>query len=122
MSSVPLLEEGPLALSGSEASFLSHRHSARGQVGWGEKEWRDWRKGEFSAACEIEKTVREENGFEKIAAKNKSNGVVEHFKEQEFESRKICLKFHTEGDWKGVRERERETTADELVERVGCIV
>ena len=39
--------------------------------------------------------MREENGFEKITAENESeDGVTEHSKEQEFGSRKICLKFN----------------------------
>ena len=41
-------------------------------------------KGEFSAACEIEKIAREENGLEKNESENE-DGLVEHCKEQELE-------------------------------------
>ena len=55
------------------------------------KEDRNEEKGEFSAACGIEKKiVREENEIEKIESED---GVVEHSKVQALESRKICQKF-----------------------------
>ena len=55
-------------------------------------------KGEFSAACGIEKKivciVREENEIQKNENENESeDGVVEHSKVQALESRKICQKF-----------------------------
>ena len=57
------------------------------------KEDRNVEKGEFSVACEIEKkTVREENEIEKNE-KESEDGVVEHSKVQELESRRICQKF-----------------------------
>ena len=47
-------------------------------------------RGEFSAACEIEmQLVRAENGLEN----ENEDSVVEHSKEQELESRKICHIF-----------------------------
>ena len=50
-------------------------------------------KGEFSAACGIEKKiVREENEIEKNENESE-DGVVEHSKVQALESRKICQKF-----------------------------
>ena len=42
-------------------------------------------KNEFSAICEIDKTGIAKNG--------PKMGMVEHSKEQELESRKICQKF-----------------------------
>ena len=49
-------------------------------------------KGEFSAACGIEKKIlREENEIERMRAK--MVWYVEHSKVQELESRKICQKF-----------------------------
>ena len=55
------------------------------------KEDRNEEKGEFSAACGIEKKiVREENEIEKNESED---GVVEHSKVQALESRKICQKF-----------------------------
>ena len=57
------------------------------------KEDRNEEKGEFSAACGIEKKiVREENEIEKNENESE-DGVVEHSKVQELESRKICQKF-----------------------------
>ena len=57
------------------------------------KEGRNEEKGEFSAACGIEKKiVREENETEKNENESE-DGVVEHSKVQELESRKICQKF-----------------------------
>ena len=50
-------------------------------------------KGEFSAACGIEKKiVREENEIEKNENESE-DGVVWHSKVQALESRKICQKF-----------------------------
>ena len=44
----------------------------------------------FSVACEIKKKiVREENELEKNENESE-DGVVEHSREQELESRKIC--------------------------------
>ena len=55
------------------------------------KEDRNEEKGEFSAACGIEKKiVREENEIEKNESED---GVVEHSKVQALESRKICQKL-----------------------------
>ena len=55
------------------------------------KEDRNEEKGEFLAACEIEKKiVREENEIQKNESED---GVVEHSKVQALESRKICQKF-----------------------------
>ena len=57
------------------------------------KEDRNEEKGEFSAACGIEKKiVREENEIEKNENESE-DGVVEHSKVQALESRKICQKF-----------------------------
>ena len=57
------------------------------------KEDRNEEKGEFSAACGIEKkTVREENEIEKNENESE-DGMVEHSKVQALESRKICQKF-----------------------------
>ena len=54
---------------------------------------RNEEKGEFSAACGIEKKiVREENEIEKNENESE-DGVVEHSKVQALESRKICQKF-----------------------------
>ena len=47
------------------------------------------------------------------------DGMVKNFKEQELDSRMICQKIQAERDWKGVGEWQ---TADERVERVGCMV
>jgi hypothetical protein len=53
------------------------------------------KKKVFLAAYEIEKTVREEEyEFGKMTPENESeDGVIEHPKEQELDSRKICQKF-----------------------------
>ena len=52
---------------------------------------RNEEKGEFSAACGIEKKIaREDNEIQKNESED---GVVEHSKVQELESRKICQKF-----------------------------
>ena len=57
------------------------------------KEDRNEEKGEFSAACGIEKTkVREENEIQKNENESEDD-VVEHSKVQALESRKICQKF-----------------------------
>ena len=57
------------------------------------KEDRNEEKGEFSAAYGIEKKiVREENEIQKNENESE-DGVVEHSKVQELESRKICRKF-----------------------------
>ena len=54
---------------------------------------RNEEKGEFSALCGIEKKiVREENEIQKNENESE-DGVVEHSKVPELESRKICLKF-----------------------------
>ena len=53
---------------------------------------RNEEKSEFSAACEIEKIVRAENGLEKNENENK-DGVVEHSEGQDLESRQICRAF-----------------------------
>ena len=38
--------------------------------------------------------MRDENGIERMTSENESeDGVIEHSKEQELESIKICLKF-----------------------------
>ena len=52
-------------------------------------------KGTSSAVCEFEKKiVREENGIERMTSENESeDGVIEHSKDQELESIKICLIF-----------------------------
>ena len=51
------------------------------------------KKGEFSAACGIEKKmVREENEIKKNENES-TDGVVEPSKVQALESRKICQKF-----------------------------
>ena len=51
--------------------------------------------GEFLAAYEIEKTVREEEyEFGKMTPENESkDGVVEYSKERKLNSGKICQKF-----------------------------
>ena len=55
------------------------------------KEDRNEEKGEFSAACGIEKKLVREESEEN---ENESeDGVVEHSKVQALESRKICQKF-----------------------------
>ena len=55
------------------------------------KEDKNEEKGEFLAACGIEKKIaREENQIEKNESED---GVVEHSKVQALESRKICQKF-----------------------------
>ena len=55
------------------------------------KEDRNEENGEFSAACEIvRKTVREENELEENESED---GVGEHSREQELESKRICQKF-----------------------------
>ena len=52
-----------------------------------------YKKSEVLPVCEIEKKImREENGLEKEENESE-DGVVEHSKEQELESRKICQKF-----------------------------
>ena len=57
------------------------------------KEDRNEEKGEFSAACGIEKKiVIEENEIEKNENESE-DGVVGHSKVQALESRKICQKF-----------------------------
>ena len=57
------------------------------------KEDRNEEKGEFSAACGIEKKiVREENEIEKNENESE-DGVVGHSKVQALESRKICQKY-----------------------------
>ena len=61
-------------------------------------------KGEFSAACGIEKEiVREENEIEKNENESE-DGVVEHSKVKALESRKICQNFWVQRDLKGVGE------------------
>ena len=51
------------------------------------------KKVSFSAACEIEKKiVREEKELE-MNENESEDGVVEHSKDQELGSRKICQKF-----------------------------
>ena len=61
------------------------------------KEDRNKEKGEFSAACGIEKKiVREENEIQKNENESE-DGVVEHSKVQELESRNICQKFEPRG-------------------------
>ena len=61
--------------------------------------------------------MRAENGLEKNESESEV-GVVEHSKEQELESRKMSEIFSLEG----VEGRWRVTTAEERVERVGCMV
>ena len=55
------------------------------------KEDRNEEKGEFSAACGIEKKIAREGN--EIQKNESEDGVVEHSKVQELESRKICQKF-----------------------------
>ena len=65
---------------------------------------RNGEKGEFSAACEIEKKLaREENEIEKNENESE-DGVVEHSKVQELESREIRQKFWALRDLTGVEE------------------
>ena len=59
-----------------------------------------------------------ENGLEKNESENE-DGVVEHSKEQELESRKICPEIFS---LEGLEGRWRVTAAEERVERVGCMV
>ena len=62
--------------------------------------------------------MREENEIEKNENESE-DGVVEHSKVQALESRKICQEILS---LEGFGGRWRVTTADERVERVGCMV
>ena len=57
-------------------------------------------------------------GLRRMKVRTKMHGVVEHSKEQELESRKMSEILSLEG----LEGRWRVTTADERVERVGCMV
>ena len=62
--------------------------------------------------------MRAENGLEKNENETE-DGVVKHSKEQELESRKDLFEIFS---LEGLEGRWRVTTAEERVERVGCIV